>query len=218
MILNQSIDVEFYNKFGWVQIQNIVPQEIISQLRKKGIILRQWVNDKLGQTSNYGSPTHWRGVGCAGMYDDYLLKFYKSNLMFEVSSKLLNTDKIWLFNDQMVIKLPQDNFGFDPHYDNQFGGENKNGLIHTVNLGVVLDDYTTENGTLEIFHEDKWLKIFPKSGDIVAINGNTLHKSNPNYSKDSRGLYACVYSEQQINLHNYYKDKFEETFDIHFLL
>lgn len=217
MLINQPIiDIDFYNKNGWVHIKNAVPKEIIDQLRSRGIVLREWVNSRLGQPSQYGSPTYWRGVGCAGMYDEYLLKFYKSNLMFEISSTLLNTQDIWIFNDQMVIKLPNDDFGFESHYDNQYGGENKSGLIHTVNVGVVLDDYTEINGTLEMWnkHENQWIEIFPNSGDIIAINGNTIHRSKPNKSNDSRGLYACVYSEQQINLDNYYKSKFEETFDI----
>jgi hypothetical protein len=83
-------------------------------------------------------------------------------------------------------------------------------------MGVVLDDYTTINGTLEMWDkfENNWVEIFPKSGDIIAINGNTLHRSKPNESNDARGLYACVYSEQQINLDKYYRNRFEETFDI----
>lgn len=214
------IDIEFYEKYGWVHIENVFPKEIINQIRRRGIVLREWVNDRLGQPCQYGPPTHWRGVGCAGMYDEYLLRFYKSDTMFKIASTLINTEKIWLFNDQMVIKLPNDNFGFESHCDNQFGGENKSGLIHTINMGVVLDDYTTINGTLDMWDkiEDKWVEVFPKSGDIIAINGNTLHRSKPNKSTEARGLYACVYSEQQINFDNYYKIKFEETFDINKIL
>jgi hypothetical protein len=209
-------DKNHYKTHGWALIKNIIPLKVISEIREKGIYLRNWVDERLGQPSKYGSPTYWRGLGCAGMYDEYLMKFYKSDLMFQVASELLDTEEIWLFNDQIVIKLPKDNFGFEPHYDNQFGGENKSKLIHTVNIGVVLDDYDDQNGTLEMFNEldQKWIKIYPKKGDLVAINGNTLHKSSPNMSDNARGLYACVYSEKQINLDNYYKEKFKETFPI----
>ena len=50
---------------------------------------------------------------------------------------------------------------------------------------------------------NKWEEIISKAGDVVAIEGNTLHSSKKNNSQNIRGLYACVYSTHPIgNYHN----------------
>jgi ectoine hydroxylase-related dioxygenase (phytanoyl-CoA dioxygenase family) len=114
----------------------------------------------------------------------------------------------------MVIKLPGDDFGFDIHRDNEFVQGNEEGKIHTVNLGVVLDDFTDLNGTIEVKgNNQEWSVTYPKKGDIIAINGNTPHCSSPNYSDNSRGLYACVYSEEQLNSYNFYSSIFSTIYD-----
>jgi len=209
-----NIDLEFYKKYGWVLIKDAINNQTVDTLKEKGLRLRKWVEDKIGTPSEYGPPTHWQGIGCAGMYDPDLYKFYQSKTMFSIASYLLEKEDIWLFNDQMVIKLPEDDFGFDIHRDNQFVQGNENGETHTVNLGIVLDDFTDLNGTLEIKdNNDEWQVIYPTKGDIVAINGNTPHCSSPNYSEDSRGLYACVYSEGQLNSYNFYTSKFSNIYE-----
>ena len=118
-------------------------------------------------------------------------------------------DKVYLFNDQMVIKLPQDTLKFEPHYDNQFG-PNSDGSIHTVNLSCILDDINVHNGGLEVQNQDdgRWVKLSPKKGDIVAIHGNTYHRSFKNNTNMSRGLYACVYADSPIHFKQFYTQEF----------
>lgn len=204
------IDVQFYKKHGWVLIKNTIPVDTIKFIHDRGLELRRWVEDKVGTPCEFGPLIHWKGVACAGMYDADLLSFYKSGTMTTIASQLLEKEEFYFFNDQIVFKLPNDEFGFDIHRDNEYGNENEDGSIHTVNMGVALNDFTDENGTLEIFDEEEaeWVKPYPSAGDILAINGETYHKSQPNSSQEPRGLYACVYSAEQINLHNFYNDKY----------
>ncbi len=211
-----KVDIDFYNRHGWVLIKQAVPLDIVNELKVRGSKLREWVEEKVGTPSEFGPLVHWKGVGCAGMYDEYLLKFYQSSLMFDIVSQLLNSETVYKYNDQMVVKLPDDDFGFDIHADNEFGNENKDGSIHTVNMGVALDDFTDMNGTLEVLNidDEEWVTVYPQAGDIIAINGNTKHCSSPNCSEDSRGLYACVYSEKQLNHANFYRDQFTEKFEL----
>ena len=195
--------VDFYDKHGWVHIKNQIPGKTISIIRDKGIKLRLWVDDKIGQPSDKGLNVHWKGVGAAGMYDEYLLDFYKSDIMYEIASKLLKTPDVWMFNDQMVVKLPDDDLHFTRHTDNIYP------RLNTVNLCVILDDFTDENGALEIFNvdDDKLNRLYPNKGDIVAIQGNTWHQSGLNKTNETRGLYACVYCDEMIDHHNYHKTK-----------
>jgi len=196
--------IDFYKKNGWVHLEQVVPDDVILELKTRAIKLREWVNDKIGTRSEYGPKIHWHGVGCAGMYDDYLMGFYKHEIMYELASELLGTNDVWLYNDQVVVKLPNDEFKFETHTDNTAGGNSNQGK-NTVNLSVILDDFTDENGTLQI----RDTKIYPKSGDIVAIHGDTPHQSQPNKSDKPRCLYACVYSDTMLSFMNFYKTKFK---------
>ncbi len=200
----------FYKEHGYVHMQNIVPQEYLQVAKEKGIPLVKWSRENIGKPALAGPPTLDLHVGCAGAYEVSLMNLYTSEFSFDLAASILETEDIFLFNDQMVYKFPHDEFTFGEHYDNQFGAENKNGKMHTVNISWILDDMTEYNGALELksLKTGEWVKIFPKAGDIVAINGNCLHRSGPNISEKPRGLYACVYSEGQINLCNYYTDPF----------
>ena len=192
----------FYDTHGWVHLENQIPIDVISIVREKGVKLRLWVNDKIGQPSKYGTPVYWKGVGCAGMYDQYLMDFYTSDQMYEIASAFLKTKDVWIYNDQMVVKLPEDNLYFGKHTDNIFDG------INSVNLCVILDDFTDENGgALTVYNTNDGVKLtlYPKKGDIVAIQGDTWHESNLNNSNEPRGLYACVYADEMVDFQNYYK-------------
>ena len=201
---NLKYKMNFFKENGWIHIRDVITNKIVFELRNRAIKWRKWVNDKEGTPCQYGPPIHWKGLGCAGMYDEYLMKFYTNKLMYNLASKLLNTKDIWLYNDQIVVKLPNDNFGFTTHTDNESEGTN------SVNICVILDDFTDENGTLQI----KGTKIYPKAGDIVAIHGDTPHQSEPNKSDKARCLYACVYSSSKINHQRFYNNKFNEPISL----
>lgn len=204
------MDIGFYNEHGYLHIKNAIPKEYIQTARDKGLPLVKWSRENLGKPSLAGPGELFLHVGCAGAYEEDLYKLYTSELSYDLATTILGRKEIFLFNDQMVYKFPNDNFSFGEHCDNQFGGENKDGKMHTVNMSWILDDFTDENGTLELqsLKTKEWTKLYPKAGDIIAINGNCIHRSGPNESDKPRGLYACVYSVGQINLGNYYTDPF----------
>tara|TARA_R110002096_G_scaffold69149_1_gene166369 strand:- start:40514 stop:41134 length:621 start_codon:yes stop_codon:yes gene_type:complete len=202
------INLDEYNLHGYTVIENAMSGDDLKLCRHLGLKLRNWVSDKVGTPCKFGPTKHWKGVACAGMYESELYDLYTSRYMYKISSKLLGAEP-YLFNDQMVYKLPEDGFGFAPHYDNQYG-PNKNVGVKTINFSIILDDFTDENGALMVKSQRtlRWKRIYPKAGDIVAIEGNTYHASSENKSKHSRGLYACVYSDTPIVLDNFYVDKF----------
>ena len=39
---------------------------------------------------------------------------------------------------------------------------------------LVLDDFTEENGGIKIL-DGEWIDIYPEKGDILMIDGNTVH-------------------------------------------
>ena len=190
---------ELYDAKGWVHIPDIVSKELVRDLKLHSLDIR----------SKSSELSDWKGVPCAGKVNSFLREFYTSKLMYDVATSILG-DTVYLFNDQVVCKYSNEtDFVFEPHYDNFFG-PNSDGKIHTVNCCVILDDFTEENGALSVRNKDdgEWITLYPTAGDIVAVNGNTYHKSGVNRSESHRCLYACVYADDVIYYDTYYTNRF----------
>lgn len=202
-----------YPTKGWVHIPNAVPQEHIEMLREVGLQLRYKMDDLAGTPAKRGPEFYTEGdhkiVPCASSLDDRLMEVYRSQYMYEIVSRLFPADKFYLFNDQIVYKLPNDNMGFIWHYDNQFGNAHQRGA-RTMNCMIIIDDINEENGGLLLQDRDnsKERSIFPKAGDIVIVDGNTYHASADNIGDTPRGLYACVYATKPLHFQNYYNEQF----------
>ena len=194
----ENSDINFYTDNGYLHLRNQIENSVVEEIKKRGIRQRSWVDEK-----PVANPV-------AGKYDQYLHRFYRSKFMYNLATSLLGQDDIWLFNDQVVIKKPNDKFVFPEHTDNDTVEGNKDYKIETVNISIILDDFTDENGTLEIYSKltNNWETVYPKKGDILAIRGNTLHRSGENKSSNSRGLFACVYTEEKIEFGKFYSEKF----------
>ena len=190
--------LDHYTLKGWQRIEGYLTADEVNIIKDIGEQMRI-------DCSKYSD---WKGISCAGKYNDTLMSFYTSDKMGELSRRILG-DHVYLFNDQIVIKLPGDTLVFEPHRDNQHG-PNSDGSIHTVNLCCILDDFTVENGGLDIKNQDdgQWTSVLGKAGDVIAIQGNTFHRSFRNQTDRSRGLYACVYTEKPIHLDGFYTREF----------
>lgn len=189
-----------YKSQGWIHIPDFIPKENIAPLRR--ILIK---------TRRLNKSGGFKGVQCAARQYPELWDYYCSDYMYNLASTLLETETPYIFNDQTVVKLPFDNFTFESHYDNQYRTPDG---IETVNCCLILDDFTKENGTLELFNSDtqEWVTIYPSAGDVVAINGETYHMSGPNNSEEPRALYACVYAKEQINFENFYREVFPDDY------
>lgn len=193
-----KLPLTHYKQKGWQILPNVLSHDEADTIKRIGEDMR----------INVSQYSDWKGISCAGKFDQTLFSMYTSSKMKYIANQILG-DKVYLFNDQMVIKLPQDTLKFEPHYDNQFG-PNSDGSIHTVNLSCILDDINVHNGGLEVQNQDdgRWVKLSPKKGDIVAIHGNTYHRSFKNNTNMSRGLYACVYADSPIHFKQFYTQEF----------
>ena len=129
--------------------------------------------------------------------------------MYDLITKYI--PKPYLFNDQIVVKNKDVNMPFEPHYDNQYGPFPDDKSLLTINCMLVLDDFTDENGTIEVLDNNKWVSLYPKTGDIVLIEGNCVHRSSPNTTDKPRRAYLCVYSNKSIGK-NFQKGFYYEAF------
>ena len=186
--------IEKYNRDGYVHLKNYLNGVLdLDKVASVGLGMRLHVSDY----------SNWNGISCAGKHSTILDDFYRSVTMTSLAKKFLGDD-CYYFNDQIVYKLPRDiNFVFETHYDNQYG-PNIDNKIHTVNFCVILDDFEVP---LEIKCGDEWVSLYPNKGDIIAIRGDTYHRSAGNTSNKPRGLYACVYTKEPIHLDGFYTEK-----------
>ena len=156
-----------------------------------------------GAPKENGSGIYWGGICMASALpiatdeeNKKLFDIYTSNFMYNIITKYIK--KPYLFNDQIVVKNKEVNMRFDAHYDNAFGPFPDDKSLLTINCMMVLDDFTDENGTIEVYDGKFWIKLYPKAGDIVLIEGNTIHRSEPNTTKQPRRAYLCIYSNKPI--------------------
>ena len=142
-----------------------------------------------------------------------LFDVYTSRLMYEICTLYLMTDEIYLFNDQVVVKLPSEDFSYESHRDNQFGPYPNRYDLKTLNCMLVLDDITDENGGFHIKNKNtrQWDSVSLFEGDILVMDGNTYHKSGNNKSDSSRRVYICHYSCESIG-ENFGKGYYHERF------
>lgn len=207
--------VDRFNKEGYIHLKNVIPNDLLSFTRLRAIKLKQDFDHKTGWPRHNGSGRFWGGLELASTLDPNLWKAYTSDVMYYIASKFLSTEP-YLFNDQVVVKLPNSGFVFEEHADNWFGPDPDGALegkFKTINCSWILTNMTPETGPLSCLNKltNEWEDIPANAGDIVIIEGNTLHKSGENKTNNPRALYACVYSSKPLGKdfdQGYYYEKF----------
>lgn len=193
---------EFKEK-GFIHLKNVIKSEELEITRNLAIELKLKYSEFEGQTRENGSGYFWKGLEMASTLDDRLYPQYTSNTMIELAKKYLEVEEPYLFNDQVVVKLSNEVFAFEPHFDNQYGINPEaalRGEFKTINFCQILTDMPIESGPISCFNNktNEWETITAKAGDIIAIEGNTIHGSTLNTSNNIRVVYACVYSTHPI--------------------
>ena len=196
-------------------IENIIPTDIVEYLQRYTTEIKQRIKEHEGKPKSNGSGIYWKGLDMASSCDlsskeenKKLYDIYTSKFMYDIITSYIPTP--YLFNDQIVVKEPNEEFSFEPHRDNQYGPFPNDEELLTINCMLVLDDFTKENGAISIL-DNEWITLYPKVGDVLMIEGNTLHSSKINLSNHSRRAYLCVYSNKSIGK-NFQKGFYYEKF------
>lgn len=216
-----------FKENGYIHLTDVINPTLLKETLELSIKIKEKYSSYSGQPRDWGTGIFWSGFEMASKLDPKLFSSYTSEVMLNLSKELLETQEPYLYNDQVVIKNPKEPFTFEPHFDNQYGPDPNaalKGEFRTVNISWILTDMPTESGPLlcQSNKTGKWQEIQAKAGDVVAIDGNTVHASNLNNSDNIRALYACVYSTHPIgtytnnpmynypNFKGFYNEKFTE--------
>lgn len=197
------IDLQKFKKQGYIVIPNCISQNVIDNCKNICLSIRNSNERQVISIASFLSPE--------------LFRYYTSDFMYDIATEFLETDKIYLFNDQIVVKLPNENFKFEKHTDNQYGPHNElalKGVFKTITCAWILDDFTNENGPVSILNKEtnEWDIPLPKKGDMIIWDGNTLHESSINKSNKERAVWLCVYSTHDLTSlkpinYNFFKNK-----------
>ena len=195
------MNLNLFKENGYILLEDFISLMDVEEIKTICYTIKQNIiqNDLIGKPKDFGYEKYWRGLDMASTQSSVLFDYYTSEKMYEVAKTLLETNSIYLFNDQIVVKLPKEDFGFAEHTDNQFGPNNEmalRGEFKTITCCIVLDDFTENNGPISILNKktNLWEQPLPKKGSLIVWDGNTLHWSGNNESKYERCAWLCVYS------------------------
>ena len=183
--------------------KQVIPQDTLSYLQDYTLFVKELTEFFQGKPKSNGSGKYWQGVDMASslplatdIQNQTLFDIYTSDWMFKLVTQFI--PKPYLYNDQIVVKMPGEEFEFQSHTDNQFGPLKEDKTLVTQNFMMILDDFTQENGALKVRGTTQWQELLPKAGDIVMIEGNTPHYSGKNKSNKPRRVYLCHYADRQM--------------------
>ena len=193
------VDIKKFKSCGYILIPNCISNNIIDDCKDICLSIRNSNQNKI--------------IAVASFLSSKLFTYYTSDFMYDIATQLLETDIIHLFNDQIVVKLPNENFKFEKHSDNAYGPHNDlalKGEFKTITCAWILDDFTEENGPVSILnkHTNEWDTPLPKKGDMVVWDGDTLHHSSINKSNKERAVWLCVYSTHDLTSFKPYNSEF----------
>jgi|TARA_R110000803_G_scaffold110767_1_gene179248 hypothetical protein len=201
--MESKLNVELFDKQGYLHIKDVIPSDELARCRKMCIKLKKEYVNRLGEPREWGTGKVWRGLEMASKLKESLISMYLHPFMQQIVTPFLKSQEVYMFNDQVVVKLPGEDFSFGEHNDNQYGPDPMaaaKGEFKTINFMWVLTNITKETGPISCqnIETGEWEEILAKAGDLIALDGNTVHRSSQNTSDKVRAIYACVYSNKPI--------------------
>ena len=133
MKLNNKV----FKKQGYIHLNDVIPHTQLKIARREAINLKRDKISELGKPRNNGTGTWWRGIEMAGTLNEELYMCYLHPIMQQIVPVFMETADLFLFNDQVVVKLPNEEFSFPEHFDNQYGPDPEgalNGDFKTINF------------------------------------------------------------------------------------
>ena len=188
---------------GYKVLKNVIPSTYLKVAQKETLRLKTWLleNNLVGTRSELGTGTYWRGIETASRLSRPLKQMYESPFMLELAREELG-DTFYMYNDQVVVKMPKEQFAFEPHRDNQYG-QDPTGKFKTLNFTWILDDQKD----IRVMDGKVWIQPELEAGDILILDGNQIHCSGYNNTEKPRRNWCCVYSKEKPNYMDFYSEK-----------
>ncbi len=228
-----AISDEMKNLFheeGYMILESVIPEDILTMLRQECSYFLGYIDRELDEKGVEVAGITHRGkryfIGNLYRKSPYLWSFLFSSLMAEIAQVTLG-DNAYLFNEQWVVKGPEQGMKFAWHQDSGYVKHNDPRAEHKPYLTCwcALDDVSENNGTVYVLPHSKGgtkSKVFDHNreentndligyqgddpgivvevpaGSIVAFSSYNFHRSGPNTTPNMRRVYLAQYSSEPI--------------------
>lgn len=227
--ITEAQRTQFHDK-GFMILENIVPDDMLTMMREECHYFVGYTDGQMDAKNETTQHITHRGkryfIGNKYRMSHRLHRFLYADFMADVCRATLGDDA-YLFNEQWVVKGPEQGMQFAWHQDSGYIKFNDKSTYHKPYLTcwIPLDDVTEENGTVYILphdragtrehmidHEqqkqtndlvgytgdDPGDPVICPAGSVVAFSSFTLHRSGANTSPNMRRVYLAQYSSERI--------------------
>ena len=221
---------EEFNDRGFTVFKDVLDARTLSMLREECAYFLGYMDasmDARGKES-FGITHRGKRYFISNLYRQSrrLPGFLYGSLM-ETLTRGLPGDTVYLFNEQWVVKGPEQGMKFAWHQDSGYVNFRDPGNPHVPYLTcwIALDDMSEANGTIYVLPHDvvgtrsnvldhfveegtndlvgytgdePGQRIEVSAGSIAAFSSTSLHRSTANTTPNSRRAYLAQYSRERV--------------------
>ena len=220
-----------FDELGYAVLPDALDVDLLQMLREECAYFVGYIDGSMKARGRevYGITHRGKRYFIANRYrqSSRLPDFLYGEVMASVSSAFLG-DTVYLFNEQWVVKGPQQGMKFAWHQDSGYVNFRDPDNVHAPYLTcwVALDDMSEDNGTIFVLPHDRGQsrnRVFshrsePVSNDLIGYEGDdpgelievnagsivvfsstSLHRSTANSPPYSRRAYLAQYSKEVIH-------------------
>ncbi len=219
-------DRQQYDRLGYAILPNAIDAGMLQMLREECAYFVGYIDGsmKARGRETYGITHRGKRYFIANRYRQSrrMAEFLYSELMAEVTTAFLGDD-VYLFNEQWVVKGPEQGMKFAWHQDSGYVQFIDPGNDHRPYLTCwcALDDMSEQNGSISVLPHDRVgtrQTVLPHiqepgsndligyegddpgelievaAGSIVVFSSTSLHRSSANTTHRQRRAYLAQYS------------------------
>jgi len=219
-----------YQEEGYLILKKVIPEELLIILREECSYFLGYADAELDSADKKTRGLNHRGsryfISNRYRFSGRLWQFIFSQLMAELTYNILG-EKVFLFNEQWVVKGPEKGMKFGWHQDSGYvkHGETSGHHKPYLTCWCPLDDVNEENGTVYLLPhsrggtkecvfdhvredgsndligyegDDPGIPIVVPAGSIVAFSSYNFHRSGANTTPNMRRVYLPQYSAEPI--------------------
>lgn len=221
---------EQFKTLGFTIVPNAIDPATLQILREECAYFVGYIDGsmKARGRETYGITHRGKRYFISNRYRQsrHMAEFLYSKLMADVTTAFLGED-VYLFNEQWVVKGPEQGMKFGWHQDSGYVNTLDPGNTHAPYLTCwcALDDMTEANGTIYVLPHDRVgtrNKVLPHTrqsgsndligytgddpgelievtaGSIAVFSSTSLHRSTANRTAHQRRAYLAQYSKEPI--------------------
>ena len=156
----KTSDIEQYNRLGFAILPAVIDAQMLAMLREECAYFVGYIDGsmKARGRETYGITHRGKRYFISNRYrqSPRMASFIYSDLMASVTKTFLGDD-VYLFNEQWVVKGPEQGMNFSWHQDSGYVKFRDPGTTHRPYLTCwcALDDMSDENGSIYVMPHDR---------------------------------------------------------------